>query len=124
MIDPLGSKRFLTGQQTGGAELVIDNRGRDFLVEGYATGLSLREALRALKIRYTIHICFSAGNMKKIATNLDNPFIVADHDPAGVNVYTSLNLPYWLSSVDGEDFNDFQMRVGIEESARQLSLDL
>ena len=62
--------------------------------------------------------------MKKIATNLDNPMIIADNDPAGVNVYTTLNLPYWLSPVEGEDFNDFQMRVGIEESALQLSLDL
>jgi len=94
------------------------------LVEGYATGLSLRNALRHLKMRYRIHICFSAGNIKKIATNLDDPMIIADNDPAGVNVYTTLNLPYWLSPVEGEDFNDFQMRVGVEESALQLSLDL
>jgi len=124
LIDQLGNKRFLSGQQTSGAELVIDNKGRDFLVEGYATGLSLRNALRVLKMRYRIHICFSAGNMKKIATNLDNPMIIADNDPAGVNVYSSLKLPYWLSPQAGEDFNDFQMRVGLEESAHQLSLDL
>ena len=35
--------------------------------EGYATGLSIRAAMRAIKMRYTIYICFSAGNMKEVA---------------------------------------------------------
>jgi putative DNA primase/helicase len=34
-----GEKKFLFGQQCSGAEYVIDNKGRDFFCEGYATGL-------------------------------------------------------------------------------------
>jgi phage/plasmid primase-like uncharacterized protein len=87
-----GEKKFLFGQQCSGAEYVIDNKGRDFFCEGYATGLSVRAALSALKMRYRVHVCFSAHNLAKLAGNCDGgidsderrrPSRCADNDLSG-----------------------------------------
>ena len=111
LIGTDGQKRFLSGQITKGASLVIDNKGRDILVEGYATGLSVRRALKLLKMRYKIHICFSASNMVEIAKDLQNPFVVADNDPVGVTAAKKIAPHYWVGEA-GEDFNDYESRVG------------
>ena len=70
LINADGSKKFLYGQRTSGAEFCFDNKGPHILCEGYATALSIRKALKNMKKRYTLHVCFSAGNMKKIASPL------------------------------------------------------
>ena len=85
MIAADGTKRFLTGQVTKGASLIIDNKGRDIVCEGFATGMSVRRAMRHLRERYTIHICFSAGNMLEIGHQLKNPLVIADNDPMGIS---------------------------------------
>jgi len=109
LIDNEGTKKFLSGQITKGASLVIDNKGRDILVEGYATGLSVREVLKSARKRYTIHICFSAGNMLEIAKGLNNPLVIADHDKIGIQTAQKIGQ-YWISNKDGEDFNDAHQR--------------
>ncbi len=48
LISADGTKRFLSGQRTKGASLVIDNKGRNILCEGFATGMSVRRALKYL----------------------------------------------------------------------------
>jgi putative DNA primase/helicase len=119
MIRPDGNKRFLSGQITKGASLMIDNKGRDILVEGYATGLSVRRALKEMKIRYKIHVCFSASNMLEIAKNLENPFVIADNDPVGVSTAKKIASCYWLGEA-GEDFNDFEVRLGAHQAGKSL----
>jgi putative DNA primase/helicase len=111
LIDKDGNKKFLSGQITKGASLVIDNKGRDILVEGYATGLSVRRALKLMKARYKIHICFSASNMLEIAKTLNEPLVVADNDPVGLSTAQKIASCYWVGEA-GEDFNDFEVRVG------------
>ena len=81
LIHADGTKRFLTGQQTKGASLMMDNKGQNILVEGFATGMSVRRALKHLRECYCIHVCFSAGNMIEVARGMNNPLVVADHDP-------------------------------------------
>jgi putative DNA primase/helicase len=119
MIDSEGNKRFLSGQVTKGASLVIDNKGRDILCEGYATGLSIRRALKSLKMRYKIHICFSASNMVEIAKHTTNPLVVADNDPVGVSAAKKIASVYWVGEA-GEDFNDAEKRLGTEGVADLL----
>lgn len=97
MIKEDGEKKFLPGQKSGGAEFCFDTKGPAYLCEGYATGLSLRAALKAMKRRYTIHICFSAGNMEKIAATLPGGFLVADHD-------ASKTGKEWRRRLDGLHF--------------------
>jgi putative DNA primase/helicase len=105
MIDKEGNKKFLKGQITKGASLVIDNKGRDIILEGYATGLSVREVLKQAKKRYTIHVCFSAGNMIEVAKGKHDPLVIADHDKIGLQTAQKIGQ-YWKSEIEGYDFND------------------
>jgi len=122
VIDQEGGKKFLFGQQSGGAEFVFDNKGTHILCEGYATALSVKAAMKALKRRYTLHVCFSAGNMRKIAEGLPGGFIVADHDESqtGQKVAENIGWPYWMSDTVGEDANDFHQRVGLFKFSQSL----
>ena len=119
LISPNGTKKFLFGQRTRGASLTIDNKGRDILCEGFATALSVRRALRELKERYTIHVCFSAGNMLEVAKGKANPLVIADNDPVGLRVAKKIG-EYWASTREGEDFNDAEMRMGTAAVSQSL----
>lgn len=116
LIGDDGDKKFLTGQRTGGAEFVFTNGGGiSVLCEGYATGLSTRYALRSLKRRYTLRVCFSAGNMARIAAALPGGFLIADNDASGTGerVAKQIGWPYWMSDTVNEDANDFYLRRGL-----------
>ena len=112
LIDKHGSKKYLPAQQTSGAEFVIDNSGPgalDWWVEGYATGLSLRQCLHALRLRYRIHVTFSAGNLKGMA---NTGLVVADRDDSktGEQAAIATGLPYYLPQHG--DFNDEHLSSG------------
>lgn len=126
MIDQQGGKKFLYGQQTKGAELVCDNKGRHILCEGYATALSVRRALMSQRMRYTIHVCFSAANLVEIASWLPNAFVIADNDESqtGLRAAKKTKRPFWISPVTGEDANDYELRVGTERLGEELTLAL
>jgi putative DNA primase/helicase len=128
LIDPDGNKRFLKGQRTSNAEFIFNNSGPHYLCEGYATALSLRHILKSLKKTYTIHVCFSAGNLVKVAEGLTG-FVIADHDKpnpqtgtrAGHEVVKKIGWPYWMSDTVGEDLNDYSRRVGLFRAGQNLS---
>lgn len=121
LIDTAGTKKFLTGQRTSGAAFVIDNKGAHFLCEGYATALSLRAILKNYKRRYTIYVCFSAGNMRKIAATLPGGYVIADNDASGTGerVAKEIGWPYWISDQLG-DCNDHHLREGIFQTGRSV----
>lgn len=122
LIDDQGGKKFLYGQRSKGATFMIDAKGLPIFCEGYATGLSIRTVMKAMKIRYTIHICFSAANMKDIASGVNGGIVVADNDlsKVGEEAARSTGKPYWLSDATGEDFNDFHVRVGLFKASQSL----
>lgn len=117
-----GGKKFLYGQRSAEAEMIIDNKGPHILCEGYATALSIKYALQNMKRRYTIHVCFSAGNMVKIAKSLDSGFVVADNDVSktGERVAMQIGWPYWMSDVTSEDANDTHQRLGLFKFSQSL----
>jgi len=123
IIDPEGKKKFLFGQKTSNAEFIWDNKGPHILCEGYATGLSIRAAMKALKRRYTLHVCFSAGNMEKIAASLQGGFVVADNDLSntGLNTAKKIGWPYFMPPTEGQDFNDFADGAGLFRSSQALA---
>lgn len=123
LIDQHGVKKFLLGQKTSGAEFVFDNKGTHILCEGYATALSVRMALKSLKKRYTLHVCFSASNMVKIAAALDGGFIIADNDESGTGerVAKQIGWQYWMSDKVGEDANDAHQRLGLFRFSQSLT---
>lgn len=122
VIDPEGTKKFLFGQRSAGAEFCFDNKGPHILCEGYATALSIRAALKSMKRRYTLHVCFSAGNMKKIASTIQAGLVVADNDASATGERTAKEIgwPYWMSDVVGEDANDTHQRVGLFKFSQSL----
>lgn len=122
IISVQGDKKFLYGQRSGGAEFVMGQRGQHFLCEGYATALSAQVVLRNLKAPYVLHVCFSAGNMKKIAANLSGGIVLADNDASGIGerVAREIGWPYWMSDMAGEDLNDAHQRLGAFALAMQL----
>ena len=122
LIDEAGTKRFLFGQRTSGASFIFDNKGVNILCEGYATALAVRKALKNMKRRYTLHVCFSAGNMVKIAASLSSGFVVADNDASGTGerVAKEIGWPYWMSPVVGEDADDALKRLGLFKFSQSL----
>lgn len=114
-IWPDGRKRFLFGQRTAGATFCFNNKGINVLCKGYATALSIRSAFKQLKQRYMIHVCFSAGNMARVADQLEPGLVVADNDASGTGqqVAADIGWPTWISDRTGEDANDYHRRVGL-----------
>lgn len=122
LIDEQGKKKFLQGQITKGAVFTMDAKGIPIFVEGYATALSVRAAMKAINFRYTIHVCFSAGNLELIAGQIPEGLIIADHDSSSVgqNAAIKTGKPYWLSPAVGEDYNDYHQRVGLFQAGQSL----
>jgi putative DNA primase/helicase len=122
IINEQGEKKFLYGQQSKGATFCMNAKGIPMFCEGYATGLSIREMMKTCNIKYSIHVCFSASNMKHVAGYFSNGVIVADNDNSGVGQTTALETgkPYWISPTVGEDFNDYHQRVGNFRASQSL----
>ena len=123
MIDRAGGKRYLSGQRTSGAEYLIANNGRgaeDWFCEGYATGLSLRDCLHALRMRYRIHITFSAGNLVEVAARHAGGYVIADNDDSGTGerVAIQTGFPYYLP--EAGDFNDQHKKDGTLRASQNL----
>jgi putative DNA primase/helicase len=123
MIDEEGVKKFLFGQRTSGASFIFDNKGVNILCEGYATALAIRKALKNMKRRYTLHVCFSAGNMVKVAASLSSGFVIADNDASGTGerVAKEIGWPYWMSDTQGEDADDALKRLGLFKFSQSLT---
>lgn len=126
LISPDGTKKFLTGQRTSEAEFVMDARGPHILVEGYVTGIAVRMICEALKMPYRIHVCFSAGNLAKIAAKLPGGIVIADNDASGTGerVARETGWPFWMSEVVGEDAHDAWRRLGTFRLSQAMRLCL
>ena len=126
LINDEGVKKFLYGQTTKGATLTMNAKGLPIFCEGYATALSVREAMIANNVKYSIHVCFSASNMKFVAGQFKYGLIIADNDNSHVGETTARKTgkPYWLSPAVSEDFNDFHKRVGLFEASQSLKKKL
>ena len=124
LIDDNGEKKFLYGQTTKGATFSIDAKGIPIFVEGFATGLSVRAAMKAAKIRYTIYICFSARNLEEVANNHARGLVVADNDAnrTGEIAAQKTKHPYWISPTTGQDFNDYHLMHGLFKASQSLKL--
>lgn len=118
-----GTKKFLYGQRTSGATFTFDNKGVNIVCEGYATALSVRAAMKQLKRRYTLHVCFSAGNMVRVAEGLEQGLVIADNDESGTGQKAAeeIGWPVWMSDRVGEDANDYHRRVGLFGFSQSLT---
>lgn len=122
LIDGEGQKKFLSGQRTSDASFIFNNRGPAVLCEGYATALSCRSALAAMKARYTIHVCFSAYNLARVAKTLQPGIVVADNDESktGERVARETGWPYFMPPQTGHDFNDYHRATSLFKCSQAL----
>jgi putative DNA primase/helicase len=120
LISKDGKKTFLTGQKNKGASTIIDNKGKVILCEGVATAMSIRRALKSVKTRYKIVICFSASNILEMSKVFPECVIVADNDTVGTRVAKQSGKIFCVPPRAGEDFNDYELRVGTETAGEFL----
>jgi putative DNA primase/helicase len=79
--------------------------------------------MKQLKRRYTIHVCFSAGNMVRVAEGLEQGIVIADNDESGTGQRAAADIgwPVWISDQVGEDANDAHNRMGLFEFSQSLT---
>jgi putative DNA primase/helicase len=110
-----GTKRFLFGGDVIGAVHTIGDQGRAILCEGFATGVSVAAAIRASKMRAHCVVCFTAGNLVKVAKRYPGGAIIADNDSSGTGEKAAkkTGLRYWMAPDVDTDFNDFHKAKGL-----------
>lgn len=118
-------KRMLPGMRAKGATLRLGppRAPRLWLVEGYATGLSVLAALRAVRSRDAVLICFSAGNLTHVSSALGGEQAVfADHDASGAGqaAARATGARWCMSPALGEDANDMHKRAGVFAVAKLM----
>jgi putative DNA primase/helicase len=128
-----GTKKFIFGGEIGGASHRIATGVYTWLCEGYATGLTVRAALKGLNVRATVLCCFSASNIAAVAPKVQGKaFVAADNDPipkldpfkgigTGEHYARQTALPYGMPPDVGTDFNDMHQHVGIFAVQRVLT---
>jgi len=111
-IDAEGNKKFLYGGKAKGSVFIIGSGQPTYLCEGYATGLSIRSALKSMYSPARVMVCFSASNLMTVAAHVGE-FVVADHDESDTGrIYAEkTGLPYWMPPEIG-DANDYYRKHG------------
>ncbi len=121
LIDEAGEKKFLPGGRAKGAVYRMGQGHDVWLVEGYATALSVQAALHSLYRKAEVWVCFSAGNLGFIASQIACR-IFADHDQSGTGqkVAAESGRAWVMSPVVGEDANDMHQRAGVRAVAELM----
>lgn len=122
LIGSTGIKKFLYCQRTNDATFTIGQTGRAFIIEGYASAISLAAILAAAKVTATIFTAFSVGNASRLAKRLPDAFWVADRDHSGVGQTAAANsgLDWWAPPDVGDDINDYYQSVGLFRATMEL----
>lgn len=115
---PYWHKKMVYGMQAKGAVLRLGPpKAREtWLCEGFATGLSIEAALKAMHLAACVLVCFSDHNMVHVAGLIEGrKFVFADHDKseAGEKAAQRIGAPYAISPALGEDANDWHQREGL-----------
>ena len=111
-------KKMLTGMRAKNAVFYLGDRRSEeaWLVEGYATGLSVLHALRSCGLKASVVVCFSAGNMVAVADQIQGrKFVFADNDESktGEKSAVSMGLPWTMAETVGWDANDLHLKKGL-----------
>lgn len=111
-----GEKKFMPGGAAKGGVMLLGAGAEYWLVEGYATALSVRAALKYLHRSARVAVCFSAHNLTHVAGLLaGRRFVVADNDASGTGARAAeaTGLPWTMPPTVGHDANDMHATAGI-----------
>jgi phage/plasmid primase-like uncharacterized protein len=112
-------KKMLPGMRAKGAVLRLGppKAPETCFCEGYATGLSIELAARAVRLSVAVMVCFSDSNMVHVAglVKSGRRYVFADNDKseAGERAAKETGLNYCMSDQQGEDANDLHARAGL-----------
>jgi putative DNA primase/helicase len=111
-------KKMLHGMRAKNAVLFLGSRDAPecWLVEGFATGLSVRHALRSVGIPASVVICFSASNMIQVASQIPGTrFVFADNDESKTGEKSAMQtgLPWIMADTVGWDANDLHLKESL-----------
>lgn len=126
MIYPDGSKRFQPGGALKGCFFPIPATAQNpsrkvYLVEGYATGASVFEALKG---EANVFVCLNAGNLSSAAVRLSEIMhgaefvVVADNDKSGIGqakakeAAEAVGGTVIIPPTEGQDANDYAQSGG------------
>jgi putative DNA primase/helicase len=138
-IDANGEKGFLSGGRVAGCFYGIGSpKGLIWLAEGFATGATIHDATGD-----AVAVCFSAGNIKRVAEALRGNYpceewvIAADNDtgtPGNPGKAAALEAarrfrlkvawPTFPEGSQGTDFNDLAQEIGLLALRRDLEAAL
>jgi putative DNA primase/helicase len=101
-------------------------QGPRFLLRGVRDRAEVRAALSALKMRYRVHVCFSAHNLAKLAGACEGGLVIADNDLSGAGLRAAelCGRRWIMSDMQGEDANDWHRRLGTFRFAQELRKEL
>ena len=111
-------KKMLTGMRAKNAVLYLGNRDLPecWLVEGFATGLSVRNALRSCGMAAAVVVCFSAMNLVQVADQIrGRRYVFADNDESKTGEMSAVKtgLPWTMADHVGWDANDLHKAKGL-----------
>jgi putative DNA primase/helicase len=115
---------MLPGGRTKGGVFRLGRQGKEFLCEGFATGLSIKLALESMGIGSMVVVCFSAGNLVEVSKYFrgSGARVCADHDlnGTGQKAARDTGLPWIMPDEAGQDFNDLHQAAGLVAVAKKL----
>jgi putative DNA primase/helicase len=125
LVENEWQKKFSFGMRLEGAAMRLGPSAAQELwfAEGYATGMSVMEALRLLRLSAAVVVCFTAGNLKHVAPLLaGRRFVFADNDESrtGEHAAWDTGLPYAMSDTVGQDANDLHQSEGLMAVAKKI----
>ena len=129
-------KKMLPGMRAKNAVLYMGARDASeiWLTEGYATGLSVRDALRSTGSIASVVVCFSASNLIQVADQIKGQrYVFADNDPnkkhpetgaevgmMGERSAIQTGLPWTMADEVGWDANDLHKKHGLFAVAKKI----
>lgn len=111
-----GEKKFLPGGKAKGSVLIRGAGSDHWLVEGFATGLSIEAALASMYRQSRVVICFSASNLAYVAGRINGRrYVIADNDASGTGerYAAATGLPWAMPGDVGTDANDLHQTAGV-----------